>query len=284
MTLVPTTILWSLLAAGLSTDDGPALGDPTPLILDSLPAGWTFLQSHSDEFDGATLDDSRWQVDVPHWGLWSWRRDNVHIAGGHLRLTMTAEDHLRAGKALHYTAGIVRSRAMPLRYAYVEARIRAAPRWPGVASAFWLFRNTGEYWTEIDVVEMMQRRSARNIIDFSHYVLRGDTAEPLPVRRKSYREVDWDPAADFHVYSALWTQGTITYYVDGRPMGRFENTYWHQPMDLVLSLGLRAPLDVTPSPQDFPTSMVVDYVRCWGPSGSGSSPQGAGMGPRLDWT
>jgi len=238
---------------------------PAPVVDDALPASWVLLETHSDEFDAAALDQSKWQVDLPDWGTWSWRSQNVGVSGGNLLLTMAAETHERDGRQLHYTAGIVRSRAAPIRYGYVEARIRAAGRWPGVASAFWLFRNRPDYWTEIDVVEMMQRRNTRRIIDVSLYVLRDPAIQQLPVRIKQHADVDWDPAEDFHVYSCLWDAGRVRHYVDGRLVLESPNEHWHQPLDVVLSLGLRSPLDTTPDPDGFPTRMAVDYVRVWGP-------------------
>jgi hypothetical protein len=67
------------------------------------------------------------------------------------------------------------------------------------------------------------------------------------------------------VYSCLWTTQEIRFFVDGRLLSVEPNSYWHRPMDVVLSLGLRGPLDKIPSADGFPTWAAVDYLRVWGP-------------------
>ena len=230
----------------------------------TVPASWVLLESHSDEFDQPSLDRSKWLNELKPWGKWTWDASSVDVSGGRLRLGMAYRQHDRDGRRLYYWGGIVRSSAPPLRYGYFEARIKAAPRWPGVASAFWLFRNTPEYWTEIDVVEMMQRRKSRTPIDRGLWVQRGDFAPELPIHEKSTWDGGWDPSEDFHVFSALWTAEEIRTYVDGRLVATDANAYWHFPMDVVLSVGLRSPLVEEPAATGFPTWMEVDYLRVWG--------------------
>jgi len=245
---------------------GTPQAETTPHLAALLPADWELRESHSDEFDDSGLDLRKWETDLPDWGSWSWRNDHVRVADGVLRIWMAFDPHDRQGRQLSYTAGIVRSREAPLRYGYFEARIRAAARWPGLASAFWLFRNRPEYWTEIDIVELMQRRNSRNIVDFSLYVLRDPRLAELPVRRKEHVSVSWDPSQDFHVYGCMWEPHRIRHFVDGRLVGEIANDHWDRPMDVVLSLGLREPLVTSPERGGFPSAMEVDYIRVWGPA------------------
>lgn len=238
-----------------------------------IPSDWAYLSEYSDEFPGDALDRSKWQTDVPSWGSWSWGPDAVQVRNGTLWLRMFRRQHRRDGESLYYVGGIVRSRAAGLRYGYVEARIKAAPRFPGVASAFWLFRNTPDYWTEIDIAELMQRRLSRSVVDFSMYVLRDGKSAQLPPRYKSDANVQWDPSADFHTYALMWTPESIIHLVDGVTISSQANRYWHREMDVVLSIGLRAPLDDWPSASGFPTAMIVDYVRCWGPPEPARQPE-----------
>lgn len=240
--------------------------DWRPAFRVQLPDNWAFKTAYSDEFDGVSLEAKKWDDHLPPWGAWTWNRDLVQVREGRLHLGMNYSPHLRDGEALFYEAAVVHTRATPLRYGYFEARIKAAPRWPGVATAFWLFRNTAEYWTEIDVVEMMQRRNTKSIIDHSQYVMRGTAATSLPVRIKREAEVAWDPSAGFHVYSCLWTEQEISYFVDGRILSSEKNDYWHEPMDIVVSVALRQPLVRTPESAGFPMSAEFDYVRVWGPA------------------
>jgi beta-glucanase (GH16 family) len=222
------------------------------------------LETHSDEFDRPALDRGKWLDQLTPWGDWTWDVSLVDVSGGRLRLGMSYSPHERDGRRLYYRGGIVRSSAPPVRYGYFEARIKAAPRWPGVATAFWLFRETPEYWTEIDIVEMMQRRGSRTLLDRGLWVQRSSFAPKLPVHETSNWDGGWDPSKDFHVFSALWTSEEIRTYFDGLLVATDSNQYWHFPMDVVLSVGLRAPLIGAPAAGGFPTWMEVDYVRVWG--------------------
>jgi beta-glucanase (GH16 family) len=261
--VVRLSVLVGLLASsfGALSEGGP---DVQPSV-DVVPAGWIMGESYSDEFGGVALDERRWQIDVPSWGAWSWNRDLVEVRAGRLWLGMAFRPHSRDGKQLYYQGGIVRSKSPPLLYGYVEARIKAAARWPGVATAFWMFRNTPEYWTEIDIVEMMQRRLSKRTLDFSQYVMRGTKAQALPVRIKREAKVAWDPSEGFHKYAVLWTEAGISYFADGVLLSQEANEYWHEPMDLVLSVALRKPLDLLADSDGFPTWAEVDYVRVWMP-------------------
>ena len=234
-----------------------------PLV--DLPTEWVFQPTYSDEFEGVAVDAGKWRGDVKPWGSWTWDTSLVRVQGGRLQLGMAYESHVRDGRNLYYRAGILQSRGEPRRQGYFEARIRAAPRFPGVATGFWLFRNTPEYWTEIDIVEMMQLKLDKRVIHHSLYVMRGAFAPAVPVRENRSARVDWDPSAAFHVYSCLWTEQEIRFFVDGRLLSVEPNVYWHRPMDVVLSLGLRGPLDKVAITSGFPTWAAVDYLRVWGP-------------------
>ena len=84
----------------------------------------------------------------------------------------------------------------------------------------------------------------------------------------------WDPREEFHVYAVQVTKDEIIWYIDGVERAREKNPYWHLPMSVTLSLGLRWPFvmyrngDRLPVPEKttkdgFPTEMLVDYVRVW---------------------
>jgi beta-glucanase (GH16 family) len=227
-------------------------------------AGWHFDASHSDEFDGVQLDSLKWNADMKDWGKWSWEPQNVSVQDGSLRLQMLHAPHDRDGETFAYTSGAVVSRTASFRYAYVEARIKAAPRFPGVSTAFWLFRNTPELWTEIDVVELTQHVIDPSVAYFNTHVLRHpELTKGRPVHEKRIATIHTPPADDFHVYSVEWTSSELVWYVDGREVARRQNQYWHQPLDVVVSLGLRPPLTKAPQASGFPTFAEIDYVRVW---------------------
>jgi len=69
--------------------------------------------------------------------------------------------------------GIIKSKAKPITYGYFEARLKAAPRFPGVAPAFWIYGSDKDSWTEIDFIELTEvlgnvKRIDTNLHAFQH--------------------------------------------------------------------------------------------------------------------
>ena len=89
-------------------------------------------------------------------------------------------------------------------------------------------------------------------------------------------EAPWDPRDEYHTYGVWSRLDSIFWYVDGVQRGAKKNIYWHLPMHLTVSMGLRTPYeryingvrtvmfypDTSPE-EGFPTEMFCDYVRVW---------------------
>lgn len=232
--------------------------------LSSQNNAWRLLPQYSDEFDGAKLDSAKWDNDVADWGMWSWEPGNVAVNDGKLNLRMDYGKHQRGQWTLYYQSGIVKSRAPPVRYGYFEARIKAASRYPGVAPAFWGYRQDAGEWTEIDFVELTQRRRDVKLVDTNVHVFRqAEFSGRLPLQEERSWMATWDPRDDFHVYGCEWDEQQIRWYVDGQLIQTRANEHWHQALDVVISFGVRGELKKQASAEGFPTSFQVDYVRVW---------------------
>jgi beta-glucanase (GH16 family) len=183
---------------------------------------------------------------------------------------MQHKKHTCGNKTLFYTSGIIKSKAKPIKYGYFEARIKAAPLFPGVCPAFWVYRSENDKWTEIDFVELTEvsrnvRRIDTNLHAFQHPDLyNGERRNPGKHHcERRHWDAPWDPRNDFHVYGCEWDEKRIRWYIDGKVVNEAKNKYWDQPLDVVLSFGVRSPLNRTPSSKGFPTIFEVDYVRVW---------------------
>lgn len=232
--------------------------------LHSEKTAWQLLPQYSDEFDGGKLDAAKWDNDVADWGVWSWEPGNAWVSDGRLNLRMDYSEHRRGAWTLYYKTGIVKSKAPPVRYGYFEARIKAASRYPGVAPAFWGYRQDADEWTEIDFAELTQRRRDVKIVDTNVHVFRQPAFPgPLPLQEERSWMAPWDPRDDFHVYGCEWDEKQMRWYVDGNLIQTRANDYWHQALDIVISFGVRGELKKQASPQGFPTTFQVDYVRVW---------------------
>ena len=273
----------ALFAAGtlLATEQ-----PPTPVV--ALEGDWVFQPQLSDEFDAPELDLGKWDNRPDHWGTWSWAPDNAYVKDGTLRIATRYEPHqlknprrwLKDINRLFFTSGMIRSRE-GIKFGYFEARIKAAPIAPGkIAPAFWLTRSDHRKSIEIDIVELIEvpgnpRQIKTNTHIFRHPDLPQEERPGIRFMKGRNRwelheqhpvNLDTDPREDFLVYSCLWTEEEIRWYVDGRLVRVRPNEYWDIEQDIILSTGLRGDLRTNttdPSPDGFPTEFEVDYLRVW---------------------
>lgn len=255
---------------------------------------WELKPGFSDEFNALTIDARKWNHKPASWGPWTWDERNAYHADGKLILRMIHEPHTRGGNKFFYKSGIVRSYQQRT-YGYYEARIKGCSLFPGACPAFWAYSDgkntTGEVrYCEIDFVELQMNelnretkvRDSVSHIDMNLHLRLADAdgkvrwVRPMmdPVLCKNAWVAPWDPRDDFHVYGCDVTPEAIVWYIDGQEVARKPNKYWHLPMNVTLSFGLRHPhigwvgQNMKPVPQaataeGFPTSMEVDYVRVW---------------------
>lgn len=276
----------------------PADASITDSEIGSNPVGqsgeWKLREDLSDEFNTSQINPRKWNNHPASWGAWSWDESNTNQATGKLRIEMVHEPHLRNDRKLFYKSGIVRSHAQ-ITYGYFEARIKGCSLFPGACPAFWMYSDGRKYsgevrYCEVDFVELQmnelnpetnQRDPVQHIDMNLHLRLMDETGKEKWVRPNSNPDMcahswmaPWDPRDDFHIYGCNVTPQMITWYIDGEAVANEENTYWHLPMNVTLSLGLRHPhigwqgQNIWPVPQaatgeGFPTAMEVDYVRIW---------------------
>ena len=255
------------MAAAWDAALAPVVARRRPAPPTALPAGkWRLVDDFSDEFDGATVNLSKWNTSYRSWGSWTWDPANVAVvAPGMLKISMAYEAHTcTSGATCFYKSGIARSRKPEgIAFGYFEARIKGASRWPGVCPAFWAWRHADDYWTELDFVEMLENKVTPRDIDFTSHLF--PPSVPAHVSNSTHRNFSWDPRDDFHTYGMEWNSSSLTWWVDGtvvktEPAGIFAKGH---PMDVALSFGLRPPLRDAPNATGFPTSFLVDYVRVY---------------------
>ncbi len=268
----------------------------------SLPApspygqtgSWRLLSDVSDEFNSAQVNPRKWNSNPGSWAVWSWDEANAYQESGKLYLRMVYEPHILDQKQLFYKSGIVRSHKQ-LTYGYYEARIKGCSVFPGACPAFWVYSDGKKYsgetrYCEIDFVELQMndmnhetnQRTVVNHIDMNLHLRLADKAGDVKWVRPQQDpdmcahawQAPWDPRDDFHVYGCDVTEKTIIWFIDGKEVAREENKYWHLPMNVTLSLGLRYPhvgwvgndtrtIPSAATAEGFPTAMEVDYVRVW---------------------
>jgi beta-glucanase (GH16 family) len=214
----------------------------------------------SDDFDGASLDLSKWR---PNWlagtddavtkpvnsaELSCYDPRQVSVGGGYLHLKAAARScTANNGHTYPYASGLVESaHDFTFTYGRMEARIWLPPgsgqadNWP----AFWA-NGTGTWPVtgELDVMEALEGHACWHF----HSTIGGPGGcAPLP------------SAGGWHTFAAEWRPGTVTYFYDGQQVGRIASGITASPMYLVLNLALST--QISP-PVRVPSEMLVDWVR-----------------------
>ncbi len=99
----------------------------------------------------------------------------------------------------------------------------------------------------------------------------------IPKICKTEFEVDWNPEDDYHIYACENRPDSILFYIDNIRVGAKPNYYWHIPMTVKVSMGIRTPYEryeawdrfAVPTTEEeakeagFPTTMYVDYMRTY---------------------
>jgi beta-glucanase (GH16 family) len=241
-------------------------GTPTP----NGPTG-TWNLRFSDEFDGSSLDTSKWR---PNWFGSSdtsvtepingyeescYDPSQVRVADGMLHLTAVRLSAARPGctkkdgSPASYASGMVMSdQKYNFTYGYMEARINlpGANNRPENWAAFWA---NGQSWPRDGEIDVMETLGGEPRWHF-HYADGGG-------HRSTGSRFDLiTPKTGWHTFGALWEPGRITFYYDGREVGSTTSGVTSSPMYLILNHALSSHIS---GPIQAPSTLQVDYVRHW---------------------
>ena len=246
VTLLPLTALLFAVTANAQDDQLP-----------STPAGQTWKLVWQDEFDGTTLDATKW--DIPEYkrrdGYWS--RKAISLDGqGHLVMSVVKEGD-------KFLDGCVRTRGkFQHQFGYYVARIQLQKQ-PGHWSAFWLYDasvgkvgDEGRDGTEIDIMEKPWRD------DRVQHALHWDG---YGKEHKSEGKVATVSGVmeGWHTFALLWKSDEYVFYVDGKETWRTNaGGVCQVPLYIKLSdeIGDWAG-DIRKA--TLPDQFLVDYVRVY---------------------
>lgn len=269
---------WCLLATVFTATGCQPEGGvgPDEIVPDST---WTLVWA--DEFDGSSLDLSKWSVqtgdgcdiELCGWGnneaQW-YQSANAEVGGGRLRIVARQE---RVGGKNYSSARIRSLNKGDWTYGRVDVRARL-PRGQGIWPAVWMLPSDNVYgpWPmsgEIDIVELVGHEPNR-VHGTLHY------GGPGPAHVYSGADFTLGSgtfADDFRVFTLEWERGEIRWYVDGRLYQT--QSEWHStggaypaPFDrrfhLVLNVAVGGNWPGYPDATTvLPQMMEVDYVRVY---------------------
>lgn len=215
----------------------------------------------SDEFDGTSLDESKWAH--RHLGK---RRDAVNVReavklDGQGHLVITTSKVTADGKSVYQTGMIATAGKFERAYGYWEARIKLQKQ-EGHWSAFWLQTPTmgrpvgdvGQAGTEIDIMEYHSRWK-----DQTQHALHWD-GYGKDHKQVVQKVMGQNLQEGFHTFGLLWTKEKYVFYVDGKATWETTQGISQRPEFAILSLEVGTWAgDIAKA--ELPDSMVVDYVR-----------------------
>ena len=215
-------------SSGGSTQPDPV--DPTP------PASLTdgFVLTHSDEFNGASLDKSKWNPNLPwDWGttslnneLQGYVEDNLIVSDGTLKMKMEKRDvtGLKNGNTttFNYASGAISSKnQIYQKYGLFEIRAKL-PGGGGTWPAFWLMPESDNIWApygaEIDIFEhfTIHENKLQTGIFFDGY-----GAESKHWRASLIELPSYD--TQFHKYSYIWNPKELKFYIDDKLKATYDS-------------------------------------------------------------
>ncbi len=255
------------------------------------PMEWTLVWS--DDFDGkagSPVDSSRWSYDTGDgcatgncgWGnkereYYSSAAENIAL-NGQGQLVITAR---RASSTLGcyygpclYTSAKIKTQGKALAGpGRVEARIKL-PAGQGLWPAFWLLGSSVSTipWPrcgELDIMENHGRVPSQtsSAIHGPGYSGKTPFVHGDSLSRGTFSD-------DFHVFAVEWDSVRVRFFVDGAPhytvtrkeVERYGPWVFDQPFFVILNLAVGGTFDGNPaSDAIFPATMLVDYVRVYGP-------------------
>ena len=252
----------------------------------------------SDEFDGNTLDRTKWDFS---WWITErkggyWHEDMVRVEDGNLVISAeykdealpyryTEYDWIKPYKPGWYTGKVVSRNKYEQTYGYFEVRC-ILPAATGMWSAFWLMNDDGVYnvdgtgtdGTEVDVFESFYYKDYAFGGDYIssgiHYDGYGEDHKGASIG-KCYLEND--PYNEYNTYGLEWTKDEYIFYINGKETGRLtpDGGVSQNPEYFLLSCEFAGENGVqnsdrhgtgeiskTPA-ENWPAEFKVDYIRCY---------------------
>jgi hypothetical protein len=258
----------STISVTLKEDEGitiPTEGYTTPEAYDGMALVW------QDEFSGTSLNAENWTFETGTgtngWGnneLQYYRQDNTMLQDGYL--VISAKKELFQGR--DYTSSrIITKDKKSFKYGRVDIRA-VLPEGQGIWPALWMLGSniSTVQWPacgEIDIMEMIGGSGREKTV---HGTLHWDDGGRVS-SGKDYSLATGTFADKFHVFSIVWNETSITWYMDDiqysvidttpATLSEFQNSFF-----FIFNVAVGGDWPGAPnSSTEFPQHMIVDYIR-----------------------
>lgn len=227
-----------------------------------------------DEFDGFSVNTSSWNFEIGTgsggWGnneLEYYRAENATVADSVLTIEAREESF---GNSNYTSARLTTQGKRSFQYGRVDIRA-LLPKGKGIWPALWMlgnnFNTTG--WPdcgEIDIMEMVGGNGGENkVYGTLHWEFNGEHADAGG--SKTLSSSTYNFAEAYHVFSIIWDENTIKWYVDDQQYFVIDITgsdmsEFHQEQFFIFNVAVGGNWPGSPDATTiFPQQMKVDYIR-----------------------
>ena len=250
------------------------------LIISSRAAYGDWTNVWSDEFDGTSIDTSKWTFDTGTgcpslcgWGnseleYYTSRTNNVYVADGMLHIIARQESYMGSS----YTSARLKTQGLfAKKYGRFEFRARL-PHGQGYWPALWMMPRDSVYggWAASGEIDIMENKGS------SYNIIGGTDIFGGQYPDQQYDSTSYTvPTAvtNFHVYAFEWTTNSLKWYVDDF-LYKTATNWWSSggsypaPFDqyfyILMNLAVGGNYGGDPDGTTvFPGEMDVDYVRVY---------------------
>jgi beta-glucanase (GH16 family) len=254
-----------LLATSCKKDISTGRNGAKELSSTTVPRATTYTLVWSDDFNGSSVDGSKWNIDNGNPGVNNekeyYQSPNATVSNGNL--VITAQKQTVGGQP-YTSAKLETNGKFAVTYGRIEARIKL-PMVTGTWPAFWMLgTNIGSVgWPQCGEIDIMEHVNTTNtILGTMHWYNNGHV---------QYGSSTTTTPGDYHIYAVEWDNNGIRWYVDntlyqtGNISNNINNTgAFHLPFFIILNLAMGGDLPgQTIDDSSLPTSMYVDYVRVY---------------------
>ena len=229
----------------------------------------------SDEFNGTSVDTSKWVFETGNNGGWGngeleyYQAANATVSGGILTITAKKEN---VGGCSYTSTRMKTAGKFSFTYGKAEARL-LIPKGKGLWPAFWMLGNSinsGTVWPDCGEVDIMEHvNTDDNCVGTIHWNSGGGHAQ-------YGQSIAVSNIATWHTYSIEWTSSYIRWFVDGvqyceaNILNNINNTgCFHKPFFFLLNLAVGGAWPGSPDgTTPFPAQYQIDYVRVYQDNGT----------------
>ena len=264
-------------AAGQSSSSSETVSSSSSETTSSSNAEPAAQYLWHDEFDGETIDTSKWTFEIGTgaggWGNNEWeyytnRKENAYIKDGVLHIRAQKEDY----EGQKYTsARMITKDKFAFTYGTVEARI-ALPTGKGIWPAFWMLgQNIDEVsWPACGEIDIIEAVNTENKIYGTNHWANGAEYATYGNNTGDYRNQKFElDITQFHTYKFTWDEKYIRMFVDDFMYHEIliennegDTEEFHKPFFFLLNVAVAGNwpgFEVDDS--QFPNEMLVDYIR-----------------------